>query len=55
MKRIYLSPPYVLGSEQSLVEDAFATNWIAPSDRMWTRPPLETRQHRVRHHPDYAS
>ena len=30
MKRIYLSPPHVFGDEQSLVKDAFATNWIAP-------------------------
>ena len=30
MKRIYLSPPHVFGDERSLVEEAFATNWIAP-------------------------
>ena len=30
MKRVYLSPPHVFGDEQSLVKDAFATNWIAP-------------------------
>ena len=30
MKRIYLSPPHVFGDEESLVKDAFATNWIAP-------------------------
>ena len=30
MKRIYLSPPHVLGDEQSLVAEAFSTNWIAP-------------------------
>jgi len=28
--RIYLSPPHVFGDEQSLVADAFASNWIAP-------------------------
>ena len=30
MKRIYLSPPHVFGDEESLVKEAFATNWIAP-------------------------
>lgn len=30
MPRIYLSPPHVFGDEQSLVADAFASNWIAP-------------------------
>jgi len=30
LKRIYLSPPHVLGDEQSLVAEAFSTNWIAP-------------------------
>jgi len=30
VKRVYLSPPHVFGDEQSLVKDAFATNWIAP-------------------------
>ena len=30
MKRVYLSPPHVFGDEQSLVENAFASNWIAP-------------------------
>jgi len=28
--RIYLSSPHMSGAEQSLVADAFATNWIAP-------------------------
>jgi len=30
VKRVYLSPPHVFGDEQSLVENAFASNWIAP-------------------------
>jgi len=30
VKRIYLSPPHVFGDEESLVKEAFATNWIAP-------------------------
>jgi pyridoxal phosphate-dependent aminotransferase EpsN len=30
MKRIYLSSPHMSGLEQPYVEDAFATNWIAP-------------------------
>ena len=30
MKRIYLSSPHMSGLEQSYVQDAFATNWIAP-------------------------
>jgi pyridoxal phosphate-dependent aminotransferase EpsN len=30
LKRIYLSPPHVFGDEQTLVADAFASNWIAP-------------------------
>ena len=30
MPRIYLSPPHVFGTEQSLVADAFESNWIAP-------------------------
>jgi pyridoxal phosphate-dependent aminotransferase EpsN len=29
-KRIYLSLPHMSGEEQKYVEDAFATNWIAP-------------------------
>jgi pyridoxal phosphate-dependent aminotransferase EpsN len=29
-KRIYLSPPHMGGREQQYVEDAFASNWIAP-------------------------
>ena len=29
-QRIYLSPPHMSGRERQLVEDAFATNWIAP-------------------------
>lgn len=28
--RIYLSPPHMSGLEQEYVQDAFATNWIAP-------------------------
>lgn len=28
--RLYLSPPHMSGGEQEFVEDAFATNWIAP-------------------------
>jgi pyridoxal phosphate-dependent aminotransferase EpsN len=30
MTRIYLSPPHMTGEELRLVEDAFASNWIAP-------------------------
>jgi dTDP-4-amino-4,6-dideoxygalactose transaminase len=30
MKRIYLSPPHMGGEELALVQDAFASNWIAP-------------------------
>jgi len=30
VKRVYLSPPHVFGDEESLVKEAFATNWIAP-------------------------
>ena len=30
MKRIYLSPPHLSNLEQQYVDDAFATNWIAP-------------------------
>ena len=29
-KRIYLSPPHMGGQEQQFIQDAFATNWIAP-------------------------
>ncbi len=29
-QRIYLSPPHIGKSEQTFVNDAFATNWIAP-------------------------
>jgi pyridoxal phosphate-dependent aminotransferase EpsN len=28
--RIYLSPPHMSGHELELVNDAFASNWIAP-------------------------
>ena len=28
--RIYLSPPYMCGNEKKYVDEAFATNWIAP-------------------------
>ncbi len=30
MNRIYLSPPHMSGCEQRLVEEVFASNWIAP-------------------------
>jgi dTDP-4-amino-4,6-dideoxygalactose transaminase len=30
MKRIYLSPPHMSGREVELVQEAFASNWIAP-------------------------
>ncbi|MFS0836761.1 DegT/DnrJ/EryC1/StrS family aminotransferase [Paenibacillus sp. 1P03SA] len=30
MKRIYLSPPHIGDREQSFVQEAFDTNWIAP-------------------------
>jgi dTDP-4-amino-4,6-dideoxygalactose transaminase len=30
MSRIFLSPPHMTGKEQELVNDAFASNWIAP-------------------------
>ena len=30
MPRIYLSPPNMSGHELKLVNDAFASNWIAP-------------------------
>lgn len=30
MRRIYLSPPHMGGAERELVEEAFASNWIAP-------------------------
>jgi dTDP-4-amino-4,6-dideoxygalactose transaminase len=29
-ERIYLSPPHMTGRERAYVEEAFATNWIAP-------------------------
>lgn len=29
-RRVYLSPPHLTGDERSLVEEAFASNWIAP-------------------------
>lgn len=29
-KRIFLSPPHMNGTEMALVEEAFASNWIAP-------------------------
>ncbi len=29
-KRIYLSPPHMSGKEQEYVEEAFASNWVAP-------------------------
>ena len=30
MARIYLSPPHMSSHELALIEEAFATNWIAP-------------------------
>ncbi len=30
MKKIYLSPPHMSGTEQTLVQQVFDTNWIAP-------------------------
>lgn len=30
LERIYLSPPHMSGDEMKMVEEAFATNWIAP-------------------------
>ncbi|HSL84809.1 MAG TPA: DegT/DnrJ/EryC1/StrS family aminotransferase, partial [Thermoanaerobaculia bacterium] len=30
MTRVYLSPPHLSGHERELVEEAFASNWIAP-------------------------
>ena len=30
MPRIYFSPPHMSGFELELVNDAFASNWIAP-------------------------
>jgi dTDP-4-amino-4,6-dideoxygalactose transaminase len=30
MRRVYLSPPHMSGRELELVQDAFASNWIAP-------------------------
>lgn len=30
MSRIYLSPPHLFGREKQLVDDAFASNWVAP-------------------------
>ncbi|MDA8117013.1 MAG: aminotransferase class I/II-fold pyridoxal phosphate-dependent enzyme [Actinomycetota bacterium] len=30
MDRVYLSPPHMSGREPELVQDAFASNWIAP-------------------------
>lgn len=29
-KRIYLSPPHMGGLEQTLVQETFVSNWIAP-------------------------
>ncbi|MFB6649930.1 DegT/DnrJ/EryC1/StrS family aminotransferase, partial [Bacillus toyonensis] len=29
-KRIYLSSPHMSGNEQTYIQDAFDTNWIAP-------------------------
>ena len=29
-KRIYLASPHMCGKEQEYVNEAFATNWIAP-------------------------
>lgn len=30
MSRVYLSPPHLFGREKQLVDDAFASNWVAP-------------------------
>ncbi len=30
MNRVYLSPPHLFGREKELVDDAFASNWVAP-------------------------
>jgi dTDP-4-amino-4,6-dideoxygalactose transaminase len=30
MSRLYLSPPHMCGREQEFINEAFATNWIAP-------------------------
>lgn len=30
MMRVYLSPPHLTGHEKPLVDDAFASNWVAP-------------------------
>ncbi len=35
-KRIYLSPPHIGPEELKLVTGAFASNWIAHWDLMWT-------------------
>jgi pyridoxal phosphate-dependent aminotransferase EpsN len=35
--RIYLSPPHMSGREETLVSEAFASNWIAPLGPMVTR------------------
>ncbi|MCL4872104.1 MAG: DegT/DnrJ/EryC1/StrS family aminotransferase, partial [Anaerolineae bacterium] len=29
-KRVYLSPPHMSGHEQAYIQEAFATNWVAP-------------------------
>jgi pyridoxal phosphate-dependent aminotransferase EpsN len=31
MKKIYLSPPHMSGNEMQYINDAFTTNWIAPT------------------------
>ncbi|MFB5166837.1 aminotransferase class I/II-fold pyridoxal phosphate-dependent enzyme [Parageobacillus toebii] len=30
LNRIYLSPPHMSGNEQKYIDEAFATNWVAP-------------------------
>lgn len=34
--KIWLSSPHMGETEQRYVQEAFATNWIAPWGRMWT-------------------
>lgn len=33
MKRIYLSSPHMSGKEMKYINEAFATNWIAPLEK----------------------
>lgn len=41
-KRIYLSPPHMSGHEQRFIDEAFATNWIAP-----VGPHIDAFEHEV--------